>query len=83
MDNIIEVENYKAAVKIKEELDRKHIKLDDLDLDSIPLEVLDEVEKLYVKELKDLRIEMSTHLQDIKRLEEDLREMYLTFVRLK
>lgn len=75
MDNIIEVENYKAAVKIKEELDRKHIKLDDLDLDSIPLEVLDEVEKLYVKELKDLRIEMSTHLQDIKRLEEEAKRL--------
>ena len=39
MDNVIDIKIYQEAKQIKENLDRKNMTIEDLDLDSISLEV--------------------------------------------
>ena len=52
MDNVIDIKIYQEAKQIKENLDRKNMTIEDLDLDSISLEVLDCLENLYLQELQ-------------------------------
>lgn len=75
MDNVIDITIYQEAKQIKEDLDRKNMTIEDLDLDSISLEVLDCLENLYLQELQEERKKMALGLERIEELKEEKKQL--------
>ena len=75
MDNVIDIKIYQEAKQIKEDLDRKNMTIEDLDLDSISLEVLDCLENLYLQELQEERKKMALGLEEIEELKEEKKQL--------
>ena len=75
MDNVIDITIYQEAKQIKEDLDRKNMTIEDLDLDSISLEVLDCLENLYLQELQEERKKMALGLEEIEELKEEKKQL--------
>ena len=75
MDNVIDIKIYQEAKQIKENLDRKNMTIEDLDLDSISLEVLDCLENLYLQELQEERKKMALGLERIEELKEEKKQL--------
>lgn len=75
MDNVIDITIYQEAKQIKEDLDRKNMTIEDLDLDSISLEVLDCLENLYLQELQEERKKMALGLEEIEELQEEKKQL--------
>ena len=75
MDNVIDIKIYQEAKQIKEDLDRKNMTIEDLDLDSISLEVLDCLENLYLQELQEERKKMALGLERIEELKEEKKQL--------
>ena len=75
MDNVIDITIYQEAKQIKENLDRKNMTIEDLDLDSISLEVLDCLENLYLQELQEERKKMALGLERIEELKEEKKQL--------
>ena len=75
MDNVIDIKIYQEAKQIKENLDRKNMTIEDLDLDSISLEVLDCLENLYLQDLQEERKKMALGLERIEELKEEKKQL--------